>query len=114
MGATNGERIVIVVLGRVRTDAARRQELMRRGQALAQASRDEDGCIGYRLYEDSEAENEFVFVEEWENDEALQRHFATPHIAEFMASVPAVLTAPPDVHFHTIESSRDLSNVSRR
>jgi quinol monooxygenase YgiN len=104
---------MIVVVGRVRTDAERREEMIRIGQTVAAASRGEAGCLNYALYEDSESENDFVFVEEWENEEALQRHFGTPHIAEFMGAIQATLVAPPDVRFHTIESTRDLSNVAR-
>ena len=104
---------MIVVIGRVQTDADRRAELIRIGQTVAAASRQEPGCLHYRLYEDTEVENAFVFVEEWESQQALQEHFATPHIAEFMATVPGTLTAPPDVKFHTIASSADLANVSR-
>ena len=103
---------MIVVVGRVRTDAERRAELIRIGQALARSSRDEVGCLGYRFYEDTEVENDFVFIEEWESDAALQRHFATEHIAAFMRAVPSVVVAPPDVKFHTVASTRDLSNVS--
>lgn len=105
---------MIVVVGRVRTDALRREELIRIGQTVAAASRGEAGCLSYRLYEDTEVENEFVFVEEWESSDALQRHFATPHIDEFMAAIPATLVAPPDVKFHTIAGSMDLADVSRR
>jgi quinol monooxygenase YgiN len=103
---------MIVVVGRVRTDAERREEMIRIGQTVAAASREEAGCLNYALYEDSESENEFVFVEEWENEEALQRHFGTDHIAAFMGAIQATLVAPPDVQFHTIESTRDLSNVT--
>jgi quinol monooxygenase YgiN len=102
---------MIVVVGRVRTDAEKREELIRIGQAVAAASRAEAGCISYRLYEDTEVENEFVFVEEWEGDEALRQHFATSHIASFMQAVPGTLVAPPDVRFHTIASSRDLDDM---
>lgn len=103
---------MIVVVGRVETDAEKRQELIRVGQAVAFASRQEAGCLSYRLYQDTESETDFVFVEEWESEEALQSHFATAHIAEFMKAIPATITAPPDVRFHTIESSRDLAEVS--
>ena len=103
---------MIVVVGRVQTDPGRRDALIRVGQAVAQASRRETGCISYRLYEDTELENEFVFVEERENGEALQRHFATPHIREFMRAIPATIVAPPDVKFHTIASTMDLAEVS--
>jgi quinol monooxygenase YgiN len=105
---------MIVVVGRVRADPAKRAELIDLGQSLAQASRKEAGCVSYRLYEDTEVANDFVFVEEWSDEEALQRHFATPHIAEFMRSVPDTLVAALDVRFHTIASSRDLTEVSRR
>jgi quinol monooxygenase YgiN len=109
-----GEDQMIVVVGRVRTDSDKRAELVRIGQAVAAASRAEAGCIGYRLYEDSESENDFVFVEEWEDSDALERHFATPHVSEFMRAIPATIVAPPDVKFHTVASSMDLAEVSGR
>ena len=102
---------MIVVVGRVVTDGERREELIRIGQTIARASRAEEGCLGYRLYADTEAEHEFVFVEEWEDEEALERHFATPHVAAFMRDVSRTLAAPPDVAFHTIASSRSLEDV---
>lgn len=75
-------------MGRVRTDVDKREDLLRIGQAVAAASRAEAGCIGYRLYEDTEIENEFVFGEEWEDDQALRQHSATSHLASFMQAVP--------------------------
>jgi quinol monooxygenase YgiN len=103
---------MIVVVGRVRTDADKRAELVRIGQAVADASRAEPGCISYRLYEDTEVDNDFVFVEEWESSEALQQHFATSHVADFMRAILETIVAPPDVKFHTIERSMDLADVS--
>jgi quinol monooxygenase YgiN len=103
---------MIVVVGRVKTDSDKREALVRVGQTVAAASREEPGCISYRLYEDTERENEFVFVEEWESDAALKTHFATPHIRDFMQAIPATISAPPDVKFHTIERSVDLAEVS--
>lgn len=103
---------MIVVIGRVRTGPDKRAEVLEIGQRLAAASRGEAGCISYRLYEDTENENEFVFIEEWQSDEALQEHFATPHIAEFMRAIPPTLVAPPEVKFHTIAHSRGLADIS--
>ena len=103
---------MIVVVGRVKTDDAHRDELIRIGQAVAQASREEAGCVNYGLFEDTETRNEFVVVEEWRDEAALQEHFRTSHIASFMASIRGAVTAVPDVGFHTIESSRDLSEVA--
>jgi quinol monooxygenase YgiN len=102
---------MIVVVGRVQTSPEHREALVRLGQMVASTSRAEAGCLGYRFYEDTERENHFLFVEEWESDAALQQHFATAHIAEFMGAVPATLVAPPDVQFHTIAASRGLEDV---
>jgi quinol monooxygenase YgiN len=102
---------MIVTVGRVTTDAQRREELVRVGQAVARASRAEEGCIDYRIYQDTENPDEFVFVEEWQSDEALRRHFATPHVTEFMQAILATLAGAPDVKFHTVASSLDLADV---
>jgi quinol monooxygenase YgiN len=102
---------MIVVVGRVRTDDARRADLVRIGQTVAAASREEDGCRSYRVYEDTERPNEFVFVEEWDSHQALEKHFRTPHIAEFMRTVPAAIDGPSDVKFHTIASTVDLAEL---
>jgi quinol monooxygenase YgiN len=102
---------MVVAIGRVVTDADRRDELVRIGQRIAVASRAEPGCISYQVCQDSESENEFVFVEQWRSDDALREHFGTPHVAEFMAAIRNLIVAPPDVKFHTVASSRDLADV---
>jgi quinol monooxygenase YgiN len=108
------EARMIVVVGRVRADPEKRGELIEIGQRVAVASRQEAGCINYALHQDSEDENAFVFVEEWESETALREHFATPHIARFMASIPQVIVAEPDVQFHTVVSTLTLAEVSGR
>lgn len=101
---------MIVVVGRVQTDAERREELIRVAQAVASASREEEGCLGYRFYADTEQENHYVFVEEWKDLDALKAHFQTPHIAEFMAAVPGVLAGAPDIGFHVVERTMGLGD----
>jgi quinol monooxygenase YgiN len=103
---------VIVVVGRVSTDDAKRAELLEVAHKVAFASRQEAGCIDYRIYEDAEQPNDFVFVEEWEDEEALQSHFRTGHIAEFMGAIRATIVTAPDVKFHQVASSRDLSEMA--
>jgi quinol monooxygenase YgiN len=104
---------MIVVVGRVRTDPERRAELIEIGQRVAVASRQETGCINYAVHQDTEDENVFVFVEEWRSEAALREHFATPHIAQFMAAIPQVIVSEPDVRFHTVASTMTLADVSR-
>ena len=104
---------MIVVIGRVRTDADRRARLIEIGQTVANESRQEAGCISYALYQDTEDENAFLFVEEWHDEAALRRHFTTAHIAEFMSTVRSALVTEPDVNFHTIATTKTLADVGR-
>lgn len=104
---------MIVVIGRVRTDAERRARLIEVGQKVAIASRQEVGCGSYALYQDTEDANALLFVEEWDDWAALRRHFSTAHIAEFMSTVSDALVAEPEVRFHTIASTKTLADVSR-
>jgi quinol monooxygenase YgiN len=102
---------MVVAIGRVRTNADLRDQLVSIGQRVASASRSEPGCISYQVCQDTESDYDYVFVEEWESEDALQQHFRTPHVAEFMAAIREAIVAPPDVKFHTVASSLDLADV---
>jgi quinol monooxygenase YgiN len=103
---------MIVVVGRVETDPEKRADLIRVAQTVAAASREEEGCIDYRFFADTEADDRFVFVEEWASEEALQQHFATSHIATFLRDIQGAIVSAPDVRFHTIASTKTLADVT--
>ncbi len=46
---------------------------------LAEASRAEQGCIGYEIYENSRDSSRVLIVETWESDAALSAHQQTEH-----------------------------------
>ncbi len=52
--------------------------------AVIAATRAEEGCEEYGCYEDTQRSGRFVFVERWRDQAALDRHLATPHMAEWM------------------------------
>ncbi len=99
---------MIVVTGRVQIPPERREEFLAIATSMCAASRGDEGCTGYRVYEDLEQPNRYVFVEEWRDDEALQSHFAQPHTTTFMAALVPMLGEPPDAPFHTVASTRVL------
>lgn len=62
------------------------------------ASRAEEGCISYTLYQDPSDSTKFMFYEQWKDQAAIDYHFSTEHFklsgsrgAEFEAA-PTVLT----------------------
>ncbi|TMM53294.1 antibiotic biosynthesis monooxygenase [Maribacter algarum] len=51
---------------------------------LIAPTRVEEGCINYDLHQDNENPNLFVFHENWESKTLLEKHLASPHIAEYL------------------------------
>jgi quinol monooxygenase YgiN len=101
-------RTVIVVTGRAHVPAEHRVRFAEVATEMCTRSREDDGCLGYRVYEDLEQPEHYVFVEEWADDDALQRHFAQPHTAALMRDLGGLLDAPAEILFHTTSSSRRL------
>jgi quinol monooxygenase YgiN len=48
----------------------------------------EEGCISYQLNRDLDQPRRFVWTEEWESRELLEKHLAAPHIAELFTQLP--------------------------
>ncbi len=69
---------------------------------MQERSRREEGCISYGFHEAIESPNSFVAVEEWASREALDRHFAQPHLAEFASKLPAVIDGVPSVALNEV------------
>jgi quinol monooxygenase YgiN len=101
-------REVIVVTGRARVPPEQRARFIEVASSMCASSREDDGCEGYRVHEDLEQPDHYLFVEEWADEEALQRHFAQPHTAAFMRDLGGLLSGPADVVFHTTASARRL------
>ena len=99
---------MIVVNGRVRIPAERSQEFGAIAMQMCEASRADDGCIGYRVYKELERPDHYVFIEEWRDEPALLAHFGQPHTARFMGALLPMLAEPADALFHTVETTRRL------
>ena len=99
---------MIVVTGRARVPAENRERFIEVATTMCAGSREDAGCGGYRVYEDLEQPEHYVFVEEWADEDALQSHFAQPHTATFMRELGGLLAGPADVVFHTTASARRL------
>jgi quinol monooxygenase YgiN len=88
---------VIIVSGTVRIRSEARDAAVRAASVMTEATRQELGCRAYRFSFDM-ADATLVYVyEEWESAEALERHFATPHMAAFQQELPALLAGAPAI-----------------
>ena len=67
-------------------------------QTLVTATRAEDGCLSYDLFESVAAPGTFVTLERWTDQAALDAHMTTPHIAAALAAADGALSGDIAIH----------------
>lgn len=77
---------MLLIVGTIRIDAARLDEARPVMWAMADASRDEPGCIQYSYAEDLFEPGLIHVVERWRDREALAGHFSAPHLLEWRSN----------------------------
>lgn len=68
---------------------------------MLEPTRQEAGCIRYELINNTADPAEFLFIEEWANQAAIDAHMETPHLKGLVVSTQALLSTPLDVRFYT-------------
>ena len=57
----------------------------------------EPGCISYELFQSNDDPTEFVTVEEWKDQAAIDAHLSSAHIAAALAAAPEILATDPKI-----------------
>lgn len=73
-------------------------ELRQALAALVTATRAEEGCLAYDLYESAAAPGTFVTIERWTGQEALDQHMKSPHIADALSAADGALSGDIAIH----------------
>lgn len=82
----------------------KREDFLKDVLPLIQSARLEEGCPKYHLYESIEEKNQFVMVENWENQEAINRHNENPLLKQLFANLKEYVEKPTDL---TISNKED-------
>jgi quinol monooxygenase YgiN len=93
---------MVVVIGRVECKPEQRDELVALLTQMQDDSRRENGCLRYGFFAAVEDPLSFVAVEEWAHREALDEHFAQPHLQEFGRRLLEIVSARPEVAIHEV------------
>lgn len=63
-------------------------------KGLLEPTRAEEGCIQYDMHRDNNDPSLFLFYENWESTEHLERHLKTPHLRSFFEKEADLLAGP--------------------
>jgi quinol monooxygenase YgiN len=103
---------MLLVIGRVKCESENRDELIAALEKMQDQSRREEGCIRYGFFAAVEDPLSFIAVEEWEDREALDRHFAEPHLHEFAGRLLELVSGQPEVAIHEIAGTSPFPGQS--
>ena len=78
---------MFVIAGEIEIDPAQCEAAVTAALRMMQETRKEAGCISYSFSGDLEESGLFRIFEEWESQQALDAHFASPHMATFQTTV---------------------------
>jgi len=92
---------LIYVVATLTVKPEMRAELIAGAKACIAETRKEAGNIAYDLHESVTDPAKLVFVEQWDNAEALQPHGKTDHMKAFGRIAVNCLAAPPRIEIIT-------------
>ena len=98
---------MIIVHGTFPVKAELRKDALELMRQMAVASRAEDGCISYEFYVGLTDPNMLLLFQEWESVDALQGHFETEHMEEFLKVLPDVLNGEVATRRYEVKVSDD-------
>lgn len=91
------------VIAKVKARPSKVNELLSVLTSLVEPTRKEPGCISYKLLQNNEDPTDFALIEEWQNNAALQSHFATKHFKDGLVELPNLVAAEPDIQrYHLV------------
>jgi quinol monooxygenase YgiN len=97
---------VLIVIGRVSCAAESRDDLIAAFKEMQENSRREEGCLRYGFFAAVEDPLSFIAVEEWADQEALDRHFAQPHLHAFARRLGELVSSRPEVAIHAVADTQ--------
>lgn len=69
---------------------------------LVTPTRQESGCISYRMFQNTSDPTVFATMEEWVNPDAEHTHCASPHVAEALAKLAGHTVRAPDIQRYAV------------
>lgn len=97
---------MIVVVAKFMVKPEKKAELLALAKDLIANTLLEAGCISYTLLEDPYIDGGMVFLEEWVDKQALERHFTTAHIAEWRQKSADLKHGPSVINLYQAETTK--------
>lgn len=93
---------MLIVAGTILIDPAKREAGEIAFEKMRRATLQEAGCLEYQAYLDRADSGTFFMFEKWQDQAALDAHFASPHMAEFGTALGGLGVRGMEVRKYTV------------
>jgi len=95
-----------MITARVFIKPGSESDFLAAAQVMVTNSNKEEGCQGYMLYQDPFEKTNFIFVERYKNQAAIDAHFTTPYFKEFGTKTADMTSQPMEVKIFDIAGEK--------
>lgn len=90
------------IIARITSQPDKVEELKSILLNLVEPTRSEKGCVSYQLLQDKTDSAEFVFIEEWTSDSAIDTHMTTSHVQDALSKAQSLFAKAPDIRKYVV------------
>jgi quinol monooxygenase YgiN len=94
---------MIVIVAKNIIKEGKGEEFKAAAAPLIEGTRAEAGNISYELYSDIENPNVYTFIEKWQDEAAIESHFAAPHFIAAGKAFEDLKDGPMDLTKYRLE-----------
>lgn len=99
---------MIVLIAKIPIRPDRREAFLGAIGPLVEASNAEPGVIAYECTESTRTDNLFIFVEEYESQDALDSHMASEHFQAAAGGLGDLVSGPPELKTYETDGPKTL------
>lgn len=88
---TDDRRDLLTVIAHMKAAPGREEELRSALEALVEPTTREKGYVNYDMHQSISDPGVFYFYENWESEEDLDAHLASPHLTQFASRLGELL-----------------------
>ena len=87
----------VTVIARIKAKTGEVQRVKEELLKLLAPTRAENGCMNFDMHQGATDQPQFLFHENWTSKAALEAHFETPHIKNWLRVAEGLLAEPLEV-----------------
>ena len=91
-----------MILAKVYIKPGKEDEFIKAAKEMVENSQKEEGCQSYMLYQDPNVRTNFIVVEKYINQAAVDAHFGMPYFKEFGPKIAGITSSPIEIKIYDI------------